>query len=147
MPWPKGNSGSDENKLYLEEGKIAKVLLLEDECHEIYHIHFINGKNTKCKGEGCEPCSKGTPKQERGVIKVWDLGDAKEKSLAMTPTLSRAIVTAMELCGGRQGFAFNMVMKKEGGKKAYYVQGVPSKDAPSVGISGGDAQEPDETPF
>ena len=147
MPWPK-SGGADGDKLYLEEGKVVKILLLEDECQEIYHIHYVNGKNSRCKPDGCEHCQKGLARQERGGIRVWDLADAKEKKLGLTPTFSRALQASVSLCGGRVGFAFSLLVKKESGKKVYYVQGIPSTDAPpkTTAHEVGDAQD-DTTPF
>lgn len=123
MPWPKGG-GSD--KIRLDDGKIHRLVLLEDECSEIYNVHYVNGKNVGCEPPDCQHCRNGNKRQERGVIRVYDTEDAKEKKLTMTPTLSFDVQKALEVCGGRKGFVFNMVGEKVGGKMKYSVVPMPA---------------------
>jgi len=84
MPWPEKKKTDDKGKLYLNVGEMIRVQFKDDE-PELYYTHYVNGKSSRCEGQGCVNCERGEKLNTKGTITVVDMSDGKEKNSPAQP--------------------------------------------------------------
>ena len=142
MAWPQKQVFDDSESLRLEKDKIVKVVLLEDE-PELYYTHFDGVKTNQCTAPNCPQCLSGVKRDTKGMIKVKDLADGKEKKLKGTAALFISLHETLEMCGGRKDFVFAMKATGDKAQRRYTITPLPKA---SASVTSAPVAE-EETPF
>ena len=143
MPWPTKKKFDTTDKLFLRTDEVVNVQFLEEE-PALYYTHYIEGKTTKCSGDGCIHCNAGSNRNTKGAIKVHDMADGREKMLSGTSALFESIRQTVEMVGNIKDFIFSIKAIGEKSQRRYIVV---TKPLPAIAKKAKPIDDDVEVPF